>query len=67
MHLTATGNVLEALSTENSIAISVGIAISMYKDRFMFGLGWDVYDHRLKAKRKGTQDYIMTFKYWGLF
>ena len=67
IHLTATGNVLEALSTENSIAISLGIAVSMYKDRFMFGMGWDVYDHRPKPVRKGTQDYIMTFKYWGLF
>ena len=67
VHLTATGNILEALSTENSIAVSLGVAISMYKDRFMFGVGWDVYDHRPKAARKGTQDYIMTFKYWGLF
>ena len=67
VHLTATGNVLEALSTANSIAISVGIAVSMYKDRFMFGVGRDVYDHRPKAIREGTQDYIMTFKYWGLF
>ena len=67
VHLTATGNMLEALSTENSIAISLGVAVSMYKDRFMFGVGWDVYDHRSKAARKGTQDYIMTFKYWGLF
>ena len=67
VHLTATGNVLEALSTSNSLAISLGVAVSMYKDRFMFGLGYDVYDHRPKAVRKGTQDYIMTFKYWGLF
>ena len=67
IHLTATGNMLEALSTENSIAVSLGVAVSMYKDRFMFGVGWDVYDHRPKAARKGTQDYIMTFKYWGLF
>ncbi len=67
VHLTATGNVLEALSTENSIAVSLGLALSLYKDRFMFGIGWDVYDRRSKAVRKGTQDYIMTFKYWGLF
>ncbi len=66
VHLTAIGNVLEALSTENSIAISLGIALSFYKDRFMFGFGQDVYDRRPKAKRKGTRDYIMTFKYWGL-
>ena len=67
VHLTATGNVLEALSTENSIAVSLGLSLSLYKDRFMFGLGWDVYDHRSKLKRKSTADYIMTFKYWGLF
>lgn len=66
VHLTAIGNVLEALSTENSIAISLGVAVSFYKDRFMFGIGRDVYDRRSKDKRKGTQDYIMTFKYWGL-
>lgn len=66
IHLTAIGNVLEALSTENSLAVSLGIAVSFYKDRFMFGIGRDVYDHRSKEKRKGTQDYIMTFKYWGL-
>jgi len=67
VHLTATGNVLEALSTENSIAVSLGFSVSLYKDRFMFGLGWDVYDHRPKDRRQGTADYIMTFKYWGLF
>jgi hypothetical protein len=67
VHLTAIGNVLEALSTDNSIAVSVGLALSLYKDRFLFGFGWDVYDSRAKAKRKGTQDYIMTFKYSALF
>ncbi|HCL28587.1 MAG TPA: hypothetical protein DIC52_09145, partial [Candidatus Latescibacteria bacterium] len=67
IHLTATGNVLEALSTGNSIAISLGLAVSMYKDRFLLGFGWDIYDSRTKAKRKGSQDYIMTFKYSGLF
>ena len=67
LHLTATGNVLEALSTENSIAVSLGLSVSLYKDRFMFGLGWDIYDHRSKERRKSTGDYIMTFKYWGLF
>ncbi|MFA6107212.1 MAG: choice-of-anchor D domain-containing protein [Candidatus Latescibacterota bacterium] len=67
VHLTATGNVLEALSTENSIAVSLGVSLSFYKDRFMFGVGWDVYDHRPKARRRGTADYITTFKYWGLF
>jgi len=67
VHLTATGNVLEALSTGNSIAVSMGIAVSMYKDRFLFGFGWDIYDSRPRAKRKGSQDYIMTFKYSGLF
>ena len=66
IHLTATGNVLEALSTENSIAISFGLALSMYKDRFLFGVGWDIYDSRPQKQRRGTQDYIMTFKYWGL-
>jgi hypothetical protein len=66
IHLTAIGNVLEALSTENSIAVSVGIALSFYKDRFMFGVGRDVYDHRSRSKRNGTEDYLMTFKYWGL-
>lgn len=66
IHLTAIGNLLEALSTENSIAVSMGVAVSLYKDRFMFGVGRDVYDHRPRAKRKGTSDYIMTFKYWGL-
>jgi hypothetical protein len=67
VHLTAIGNVLEALSTDNSIAVSLGVAVSMYKDRFLFGFGWDIYDSRPKAKRKGSQDYIMTFKYSGLF
>ena len=67
IHLTAIGNVLEALSTGNSIAVSMGIAVSMYKDRFFFGFGWDIYDSRPRAKRKGSQDYIMTFKYSGLF
>lgn len=67
VHLTAIGNVLEALSTDNSIAVSLGIAVSMYKDRFLFGFGWDIYDSRPTAKRKGSQDYIMTFKYSGLF
>ena len=67
IHLTAIGNVLEALSTGNSIAVSMGIAVSMYKDRFFFGFGWDIYDSRPRAKHKGSQDYIMTFKYSGLF
>ncbi len=67
VHLTAIGNVLEALSTDNSIAVSMGLAVSLYKDRFLFGFGWDVYDSRAKAKRRGTQDYIMTFKYSALF
>ncbi len=67
VHLTAIGNVLEALSTDNSIAVSMGLALSLYKDRFLFGFGWDVYDSRAKAKRRGTQDYIMTFKYSALF
>ena len=67
LHFTAIGNVLEALSTENSLAISMGLAISFYKDQFLFGFGWDIYDNRSPAKRKGSQDYIMTFKYSGLF
>ncbi len=67
IHLTAIGNVLEALSTENSLAISLGVAISFYKDQFLFGFGWDIYDNRPVAKRQGSQDYIMTFKYSGLF
>ena len=67
IHLTAIGNVLEALSTENSLAISMGLAVSFYKDQFLFGFGWDVYDSRPAPKRKGSQDYIMTFKYSGLF
>lgn len=67
VHLTAIGNVLEALSTDNSIAVSLGLALSLYKDRFLFGFGWDVYDSRSRAKRRGTQDYILTFKYSGLF
>ena len=67
VHLTAIGNVLEALSTENAIAVSLGVAVSLYKDRFLFGFGWDIYDSRPKAKRKGTQDYIMTMKYSGWF
>ncbi len=66
IHLTAIGNVLEALSTENSIAVSLGVAVSFYKDRFMFGIGRDVYDNRPRAKRASTSNYIMTFKYWGL-
>ncbi len=67
VHFTAIGNVLEALSTDNSIAISVGLAVSLYKDKFLLGCGWDVYDSRTKAKRKSTQDYILTFKYSGWF
>lgn len=67
VHFTAIGNVLEALSTENSLAISMGLAVSFYKDQFLFGFGWDVYDNRRAAKNKGSQDYIMTFKYSGLF
>ena len=67
VHLTAIGNVLEALSTGNSIAVSLGLAVSMYKDRFLFGFGRDIYDSRSAAKRRGSQDYIMTFKYSGLF
>ena len=67
IHFTAIGNVLEALSTGNSLAISLGVAISFYKDQFLFGFGWDIYDSRPQAKKKGSQDYIMTFKYSGLF
>ena len=67
IHFTAIGNVLEALSTDNSIAISLGLAVSLYKDKFLIGCGWDVYDSRPRARREGTQDYLMTFKYSGLF
>ena len=67
VHLTAIGNVLEALSTDNSIAVSLGVALSLYKDRFLFGFAWDIYDSRPKARREGTRDYILTFKYSGLF
>jgi hypothetical protein len=67
IHLTAIGNVLEALSTENSIAVSAGLAMSFYKDRFMLGIGWDVYDHRSRERRRGTEDLILTVKYWGLY
>ena len=67
VHLTAIGNVLEALSTDNAIAVSLGIALSAYKDRLLFGFGWDIYDSRPRAKQQGTQDYIMTIKYSGLF
>ena len=66
IHFTAIGNVLEALSTDSSIAVSLGLAVSLYKDRFLLGLGYDVYDTRPRARRKGTQDYIMTLKYSGL-
>lgn len=67
VHLTAIGDVLQALSTDNSIAVSLGLALSLYKDRFLFGSGWDVYGSLPRAKRRGTQDYILTFKYSGLF
>ncbi|MEE2659642.1 MAG: choice-of-anchor D domain-containing protein [Candidatus Latescibacterota bacterium] len=67
VHLTAIGNILEALSTDNAIAVSLGLAVSLYKNRFLFGFGWDIYDSRAGTKRRGTQDYIMTFKYSGLF
>ncbi|MFH1568016.1 MAG: choice-of-anchor D domain-containing protein, partial [Gemmatimonadota bacterium] len=67
LHLTAIGNVLEALSTENAIAVSLGLAVSLYKDRFLIGFGYDIYDSRPRAKRQGTEDYIFTFKYSGLF
>ena len=67
IHLTAIGNVLEALSTENSLAISLGVAVSVYKDQFLVGFGWDIYDNRPLARKQGSQDYIMTLKYSGLF
>jgi hypothetical protein len=67
IHFTAIGNVLEAISTGNRLAVSLGLAVSFYKDQFLFGFGWDIYDSREKSKRKGSQDYIMTFKYSGLF
>ena len=67
IHFTAIGNILEALSTDNSIAISLGLALSLYKDKFLIGCGWDVYDSRPRARREGTRDYLMTFKYSGLF
>ena len=67
VHFTAIGNVLEALSSGNAIAVSLGVAVSLYKDRVLIGFGYDIYDSRPKAKRKGTQDYVMTFKYSGLF
>ena len=35
IHFTAIGNVLEALSTENSLAVSLGLAVSFYKDQFL--------------------------------
>ena len=67
VHLTAIGNVLEALSTDNSIAVSLGLAVSLYKDRFLFGFAWDIYDSRPKPRREGTRDYILTIQYSGLF
>jgi hypothetical protein len=67
LHLTAIGNVLEALSTTNSLAVSMGVAVSLYKDQFLIGFGRDIYDSRTKDKRRGTSDYIVTFKYSGLF
>ncbi len=67
IHLTVIGNVLEALSTEKSLAISLGVAVSFFKDQFLFGFGWDIYDNRPLAREQGSQDYIMTFKYSGLF
>ena len=67
IHLTVIGNVLEALSTEKSLAISLGVAVSFFKDQFLFGFGWDIYDNRPLARKQGSQDYIMTFKYSGLF
>ena len=66
VHFTATGNVLDALSTNGSIAVSLGVSVSMYRDLFLLGFGWDVFDSRPKARRKGTQDYLMTIKYSGL-
>ena len=67
IHLTVIGNVLKALSTERSLAISLGVAVSFFKDQFLFGFGWDIYDNRPLARKQGSQDYIMTFKYSGLF
>ena len=67
LHLTAIGNVLEALSSDNSLAISLGVALSFYKDKFLVGFGWDIYDHRPKDKQKATEDYIVTIKLSGLF
>ena len=48
-------------------AVSLGVAVSLYKDKFLLGFGWDIYDSRPTAKRRGSQDYIFTFKYSGLF
>ncbi|MDE3260125.1 MAG: choice-of-anchor D domain-containing protein [Gemmatimonadota bacterium] len=67
IHLTVIGNVLEALSTERSLAISLGVAVSFYRDQFLLGFGWDIYDNRPLARKQGSQDYIMTLKYSGLF
>ncbi len=67
IHLTVIGNILEALSTEKSLAISLGVAVSFFKDQFLIGFGWDIFDNRPLAKKQGSQDYILTFKYSGLF
>ncbi len=67
IHFTAIGDVLQAISTEKSIVISLGVALSIYKDRVLFGLAWDIYDRRPRAKRNGSKDFVLTFKYAGLF
>jgi len=67
IHFTVIGDVLQALSTEKSIAVSLGTALSLYKDRVLFGLAWDIYDRRPKTQRQGSKDFVLTFKLAGLF
>ena len=64
IHFTVIGDLLQALGQDVSLAISVGAAISFYKDKLLVGIAGDVYDRR--SDKDQTQDYVITIKYAGL-
>jgi len=63
IHFTAIGDLLQALGQDVSLAISLGTAISFYKDKLLIGIAGDVYDRR--QNKDQTQDYVITIKYAG--
>ncbi len=48
---------------DGSLAISVGVALSFYRDELLIGIAGHVYDRRLDKDQ--TQDYVITIKYAG--